>query len=133
MGSILNVTPPLLREDMLSALHDDAPEFADQVRKAIFTFAHVPSRIAPRDVPRILRDMDKVQLVIALAADDPASRATTEWLLQNVTQRMAETLREELSSRPRPSLRDSEQAQARLIGLIRTLESDGTIQLLAQD
>jgi len=67
VGAILNFSPAATRDDMLEGLHQVDAKFADQVRKAIFTFANIPERLNPRDVPKIIRDIDPAALVTALA------------------------------------------------------------------
>ena len=56
------------RDDMLSGLEETDAGFAEQVRRAIFTFENIPDRIEPRDIPKILREVDQAQIVNALAA-----------------------------------------------------------------
>ena len=58
VGAILNYTPAKVRDDVLDGIESEDEELAKSVRAAIFTFAHIAERIAPRDVPRILREVD---------------------------------------------------------------------------
>ncbi|NBO20931.1 MAG: flagellar motor switch protein FliG, partial [Rhodobacteraceae bacterium] len=53
VGAILNVSAAATREAVLQGLEAEDADFAEQVKRAIFTFAHIPTRIAPRDVPKI--------------------------------------------------------------------------------
>ena len=45
---------------------DDA-DFAGRVRKTIFTWANIPRRIDPRDIPRILREVEAATVTKAMA------------------------------------------------------------------
>lgn len=132
VGAILNVAPSATRDDVLAALDEQDGAFAAEVRKAIFTFAHIPARIAPRDLPKVLRLVDGGQLATALAAAlaDPALAPVADFILSNISQRMAQSLREEaeaITPPPRPS--DAEAAFARIIAAIRQLEAAGEIAL----
>ena len=48
VGAILNVSAALTREDVLKGLEETDAAFAEQVRRAIFTFVHLPARLAAR-------------------------------------------------------------------------------------
>jgi flagellar motor switch protein FliG len=60
VGAILNSSTSITREDVLEGLDEQDEGFANAVRKAIFTFANIPARIAPRDIPRILREVIRI-------------------------------------------------------------------------
>lgn len=132
VGAILNSSPAATRDALLAGLTETDPEFAEEVRKAIFTFAHIPARVATRDVPRVLRDVPQPALLRALMAarkqGGPDSDAA-DFLMSNVTQRMAEGLRTELAEHPPVKPRDGEAAMAEVVAVIRLLESTGAITL----
>lgn len=97
VGAILNSSTSLTRDDVLTGLDETDEGFAKAVRKAIFTFGNIPDRIAPRDIPRILRLVDQANLVIALAGAETAGFASSrDFLLENMSGRMADMLREEV-------------------------------------
>jgi flagellar motor switch protein FliG len=135
VGAILNVSPALTREDVLRGLDETDADFATQVRKAIFTFIHIPARIHARDVPKILRLVPQPQLVTALTAAEtsPKDAPTAEFLLTNMSQRMAQALREEMAARGKVKERDAEQAMLAVITAIRELEAAGELVLVTKD
>ncbi|WP_083444917.1 flagellar motor switch protein FliG [Pseudorhodobacter aquimaris] len=135
VGAILNFTPQLVREDVLAGLDQDDEEFAMQVRKAIFTFFHIPARISPRDVPKIARALDQDILITALtfAGTKKDLAPTSEFILNNMSQRMAQTLREEIGERGKVTEKDGEAAQGEVIAAIRRLESAGELALIQDD
>ena len=59
VGAILNYSQAATRDDVLTGLEETDLDFARLVRKAIFTFANIPDRLNPRDVPAITRDMPR--------------------------------------------------------------------------
>lgn len=133
-GAILNLSPAATRDDVLSALDESDADFAGTVRRAIFTFAHIPDRVAPRDVARIVRATDPSDLVIALAAaTGPEDAAAAEFLLANMSSRMADTLREEVGEKGPVKPRDGEAAMTAVVAAIRTLEQGGDITLQTAD
>jgi flagellar motor switch protein FliG len=132
VGAILNVSPALTREDVLLGLEAEDADFAAEVRRAIFTFVHIPSRVAGRDAPKITRVVDQATLVTAFTAaiGTPALEAASEFLLANISQRLAQGLREEIGARGRVKDKDAEEAMNAIIGAIRTLETSGEITLI---
>lgn len=132
VGAILNVSPAMTREDVLQGLEAEDAGFADQVRRAIFTFLHIPARLAPRDAPKITRLVEQSLLVTALAGAQgkPGLEEAAEFLLANISQRLSQGLREEMAERGRVKDRDAEEAMTAIITAIRTLEAAGEITLI---
>jgi len=133
VGAILNSSPAATRDSLLAGLQETDPGFAEEVRKAIFTFAHIPKRVAARDVPRLLREVPQPSLLKAIIGarklGGPESDAA-DFLLSNVTQRMAEGLRTEMAEHPPVAPRDAETAMAEVVTAIRQLETTGAITLV---
>ncbi|WP_333817308.1 flagellar motor switch protein FliG [Tabrizicola sp.] len=132
VGAILNVSPTLTRDEVLMGLEAEDAGFAAEVRKAIFTFVHIPARLNPRDAPKITRLVDQPQLVTALAGavGKPGLEEAAEFILANISQRLAQGLREEMGSRGRVKEKEAEEAMTAIIGAIRTLETTGEITLI---
>ena len=135
VGAILNVSPAFTREDVLKGLDEADASFAEQVRRAIFTFIHIPTRVAARDVPKLVRLVEPVALVTALAGaqNDPAHRAAAEFILANMSQRMSQSLREEMGARGAVKEKDAEFAMNAVILAVRQLEATGEIVLIRED
>lgn len=134
VGAILNVSTPATREEVLQGLAETDAEFAERVRKAIFTFAHLPRRLDPRDVPKLTRALPQPQLVTALASalamEGTAEAEAAEFLLANMSQRLAAALRAEVAEAGRIRERDGEAARAAVIAALRELEARGELAFL---
>lgn len=133
VGAILNVSPALTREEVLKGLEADDGALAEEVRKTIFTFAHIPARVAARDVPKVLRGLDQETLVKALGGAKGEGEAAAEFILSNMSQRMAAALREEIAGAGRIRERDAEAAQTAVVIAVRELEAAGEIVLVAPE
>ncbi len=134
VGAILNQSPASTRDDMLSGLDEQDADFASSVRRTIFTFAHIPLRLAPRDVPAVIRQVENADLVTALAfAETPDDTAAAEFLLGNMSTRLADNLREEIADRDKVKPKDGEAALTAVVAAIRSLETGGQIQLVDPD
>jgi flagellar motor switch protein FliG len=130
VGAILNSSTSFTRDDVLEGLEETDQDFAALVRRAIFTFEHVPDRINPTDIPRITREVDQPVLVRALAgalAGDLAPAA--DFILDNMGERMADALREEITEAGQVRTRDAEAAMTEVINAIRRLEAAEEITL----
>lgn len=132
VGAILNISSPATRDDVLTGLDEADARFADGVRRTIFTFANIPARIDPRDVPKIARAMDQTALVLAMAhatglgGDDAAA---VDFLLVNLSQRLADGLREEIAEAGKVKQKIGEDAITTVVGAIRNLADTGELAM----
>ena len=134
VGAILNSTTTNTRDDMLAGREETDEGFANAVRKAIFTFANIPTRIAPRDVPRILRDIDQGELVTALAgAPSMGMEASVEFILSNMSARLGDQLREEMSEAGTPKPAAVDAAMSSVVSTIRAMEAAGDLMLVSEE
>ena len=134
VGDLLNMSPPAVRDTLLAGLESQDQAFARGVRKSIFTFQDIALRLAARDVPAIMRDIDQADVQTLLALAHPADRATLDFLLDNMSKRLADTLREDASTLPAPT--DStarDDATGRITRAVRALVDAGTLVLRPLD
>lgn len=130
VGAILNSTPQGARDKMLDGLTTRDAPFAKEVRKSIFAFAHIPMRVDPKDVAIIVRKADARGLTVAFAAGLASSPLTVEFMLENMSKRLAEQMRDDAESLGTPKPEEGEAAMGDLISTIRDLEASGELELL---
>ena len=134
VGAILNSSTTITRDDVLTGLDETDQGFAAAVRKAIFTFANIPARIAPRDIPRVLREINQARLVIALAGSEDAGYGEArDFILENMSARMADQLREEMEEIGKVKPADAEEAMAEIVTGIREMEARGDLLLVVEE
>ena len=136
VGAILDSSKPTTREEVLEGLTSEDPEFADQVRKAIFTFADIPTRVRGLDIPNVTRSVDADMLTTAMTyalSLGNAEAETAEFVLSNMSQRMADNLREEIGDRGKIRKSDGEEAMKAIITRIREAVDAGEMQLVELD
>jgi flagellar motor switch protein FliG len=132
LGAILNSATTDTREDMLAGLGAKDPVFASDVRKAIFTFKDIAPRVKPTDIPTCIRSVDAAVLTTAMAAGlagDDDVVASAEYILANVSQRMATQMREDAAERGPIKKADAESAMAAVTTAVRDLVEGGLITL----
>lgn len=133
VGEILNYSPAATRDDVLVGLDETDQDFAALVRKAIFTFANIPQRLGPTDVPKITREVEQATLVMALASAGQTEgdmAAAGEFLLENMSKRMGDAIREEMEELGKVKPKDGEDAMTEVVNAIRKLEASGEITLI---
>lgn len=133
VGALLNYSQADKRDAVLAGLDDDDAEFAENVRKAIFTWAHIATRIDPRDIPRIIREVDGTTMTKALAGSRDANLPTAEFILAALSSRLADTMREEMEAAGKVSAKDAEDAMSEVVAAIRRMEADGQLIMLVPE
>ncbi|WP_377506506.1 FliG C-terminal domain-containing protein [Octadecabacter sp. R77987] len=136
VGAILNSVAAATRDSVLAGLVDEDAGFADDVRKAIFTFPDITTRLAAGDVPKVIRNVDNADLVTALAAATASGGQDAEsadFVLANMSQRMADSLREEMGERGKVKKSDGESAMNAVVAAIREAVDAGEITLVSTE
>ncbi|WP_439124303.1 flagellar motor switch protein FliG [Marivita sp.] len=130
VGAILNFSRAATREDLLTALDEEDKGFADEVRKSIFTFAHIPERMSAIDVPKLTRDLEQDTLAKVIAgAVAEVDRASVDFILSNISNRMSDTLREMSQDFGDIKPKEIEAAMNAVVRVIRDLADSGEITL----
>ena len=133
VGAILNAVGTTSRDAVLAGLDARDADFAPGVRRAIFTFQHIPKRVKAADIPRITGAVDGETLVQALAAGLQAAPVTVEFILENMSRRMAEQMRTEAEAMATPKEAAGDAAMQAVVAAIRQLEENGEIRIRHDD
>ena len=133
IGAILNFSNASTRDGVLEGLDERDKEFAEQVRKNIFTFANIATRVDPRDVSKITRAVEQEMLIKALAGAKGDAEASRDFILGNMSKRMAAGLRAEMDALGAIKDTEAEEAMNAVVRTIRDLETDGDLILLTGD
>lgn len=133
VADILNAATSGIRRGILDNLDATDPEFAAGVRAAVFSFENIPERVTPRDLPRVLRNIDSAILVTALAGLPEDQAHIKDFMLKTISKRMADQLREDISDRDTPTQIETEEATTAIVAVIRKMEEDGDLTLSLPD
>ncbi|MDD7970394.1 FliG C-terminal domain-containing protein [Roseinatronobacter alkalisoli] len=129
VGEILNSTSSDLRDRLLAGLESVDRGFATGVRKSIFTFQDIPARIDTRDVPTLMREIPPDDMMFIIAANAEEDQATIEFLLTNMSRRIADTLREDAAALPPPGAKQKNETMVRIMASLRMMVDAGTLPL----
>lgn len=133
IGAIMNSSSGEMRSDVLDFLDRTEPDLHSEVRKRMFTFDDIPDRVEKRDVTAIVRATPNEVLLPALAGAEENAPATRDYILANISSRVAEQIRDEVAELGPVKLRAAEEAQAQIVRIIRTLQAEGTVTLIDHD
>lgn len=120
---VLNGVDRQTEKTILDALEIRDPELAEEIKKRMFVFEDIVTLDA-RAIQRIIRDCENEDLLLAMKI---SSEEVKDILFRNMSQRMAETFREEMEIMGPVRLRDVEDAQTRIVAVTRRLEDSGDI------
>lgn len=98
-------------------------KLADEIRKKMFIFEDIMT-LDSMAIQAFLREVDSKDLVVALKG---SNQEVSEIIFQNMSQRMGETIRGDMEYLHNVRLRDVEEAQQRIVAVIRKLEEEGEI------
>lgn len=120
---IINRVDRATEKTIMESLEVQDPELAEEIRKLMFVFEDIVM-IDDRSVQRVLREVESQDLGLALKG---ASNEVTQKIFSNMSTRAADMLREEVQFMGPVRLRDVEDAQQRIVNIIRRLEDAGEI------
>jgi flagellar motor switch protein FliG len=125
LAEILNSAGRTTERNVLDSLAESDEELAAEVRRLLFTFEDMV-KLDDRSIQMVLRDADQKDLALALRGvnDDVKSR-----ILNNMSERGAQMLLEEMQFQPPQRKRVVEEAQSRIVAIVRKLEEAGALVL----
>lgn len=116
--NLLKQSSRMTEKTIIEALEDNEPELAEQIKKRMFVFENIAS-LDDRSIQRILREVDVRDLAMALKA---TPEAVKEKILRNMSTRAAAMMQEDMEATGPVRLRQVEEAQARIVDIIRRLD-----------
>ena len=126
---IVDFLPSSVRDGVLAYLDAADGPVAAAIRSNLLTFQLLPERLTENAVAAAVRTADRETLLRALKHAETNAAPALEFLLANISKRMSEQIREELSAMPAPPAADGEKAQRAVLGIIKGLERNGEIKL----
>ncbi len=129
IADIFNRLERSVEAKYMSMLEENLPEIAASIKNLMFTFEDL-AKVNPKSVPRLLRDIDKSRLVVALKGSSEELRNV---FFSNMSQRAANIIIDELNSLGPVRAREVDNARAEIVNLTKTLIENGEIEVLMDD
>ena len=123
LASILNSSNRATERNILEHLQGEDPELAEEVRRLLFVFEDV-LKLDDRAIQLVLREVDSKDLALAMRG---STGEVQEKILTNMSSRGAEMLREEMEFMAPQRRRVVEEAQTKIVAVVRKLEDAGEI------
>ena len=121
--NILNTVDRATEKHIMESLEIDEPELADEIRKKMFVFEDI-LLLDDRAIQRVLRDVDNNDLAIALKGSNEEVQGA---IFKNLSKRLASMIKEDMDFMGPVRMKDVEEAQQKIVGVIRRLEDAGEI------
>jgi flagellar motor switch protein FliG len=125
LAQVLNQVGRTNERQILTALSEQDSQLADEVRRYMFVFDDIVL-LDDRAMQRVIRELDAKDMALALR---PATEPLRLKFFQNMSQRAADMLREEMSLSGQVRMKAVEEAQQRIIDLIKKLEDSDEISI----
>ncbi|MBI5325536.1 MAG: flagellar motor switch protein FliG [Ignavibacteriae bacterium] len=125
VANILNRSTNASAKAMLETIETRDFDLATQIKRLMFLFEDIIT-IDDRGIQRILRDVDKRDLALALKVSDEKIK---EKIFKNMSERAAEVVKEELEFMGPVKLKEVESAQIRIVDVIKQLEDQEEISI----
>lgn len=121
--NILNQVDRATEKTIIETMEVQEPSLAEEVKKRLFVFEDVVL-IDDRGIQRMMKEIDPKDLSISLKG---VTDEVKEKFYKNMSKRAAEMLKEEMAYMGPVRIRDVDQAQQRIVAIVKTLESKGEI------
>lgn len=120
---ILNSVDRGTEKHLLEALEQSEAELVEEIRKRMFVFEDIV-KLDNHSVQRVLKEVDNRDLALALKG---VSGAVSKVIFANVSKRLQEMIREDMDLMGPVRIRDVEEAQQKIVSVIRQLDDSGEI------
>ena len=125
LAAILNATDSELEQEMLEALTQADEDLSDDVKEKMFVFDNL-IKLDDRGFQTLVRDIDQEKLLVALKGVD---QELTERFFNNMSERAADILREDMEASGPVKLVDVEAAQKEIVKTAMKLADEGALMI----
>lgn len=122
-ADVMNNMDRTAEKNIFDELNRKDEDLSEEIRKKMFVFEDITG-LDDMSIQRFLREVDSKDLVFALKGGNKEVR---EIIFRNMSNRAADTVKSDLEYTHNVRLKDVEEAQQRIVGIIRRLESEGEI------
>ena len=121
--NILNSVDRSTEKHIMESLEIEEPELADEIRKKMFVFEDI-LLLDDRSIQRVLREVENADLELALKS---ATEEVQNVIFRNLSKRLAAMIKEDMDFMGPVRMKDVEEAQQKIVGIIRRLEDSAEI------
>ena len=123
VADIMNHTDRATEKHIFDELNKQDPELSENIRKLMFEFEDLVL-LDDMSIQRLLREVDTQDLAVAIKG---SNEEVKNILLSNMSSRARDNLITDIEYLRNVRMRDVEEAQQRIVGIVRALEESGEI------
>jgi flagellar motor switch protein FliG len=123
VAEMLNVIDRATERSLLENLAQEDPDLVEEIRRLMFVFEDI-TKLSDRDIQTLLKNVESSQWAMALKG---ASEELKDKILNNMSKRASDLLKEEMDYLGPVRLSAVEQTQQQIVDVIRRLEDAGEI------
>jgi flagellar motor switch protein FliG len=123
VAEILNRIERATEKSIMADLAERDPELADEISRLMFTFEDI-IYVDDAGIQKTLREIESKDLALALKA---ANEEVANKIYRNMSERSREMLKEEIEFMGPVKLKNVEEAQQKIVGVVRRLEEAGEL------
>lgn len=120
---ILNTVDRGTERHIMETLEIEEPELADEIRRKMFVFEDILT-LDDKSIQRVLREVDNNELAVALKGSNEQVQTI---IFNNLSKRLAAMIKEDMEYMGPVRLKDVEEAQQKIVNIIRKLEDSSEI------
>lgn len=128
-ADILNLVGQRYEKHIMNGIAKENPELATEIKNLMFVFEDMV-HLDDRSIQKVLKEVDNRDLALSMKAISEELKAK---LLSNMSKRASDIVLEELKFMGPVRLREVEEAQQKIIEIIRRLEEEGQVVMASAD
>lgn len=129
IGEVLSLIPPEKRDRMVAFLKDKHESKLNGIQKSLFTIEGLPERLPRNSISVIMREMDVKEGVRLISTLKGEYAPVAEFLLANISSRLADQMKEDAEALTALSPEESEIVQREFLTHIMTMKRDGKVEM----
>ena len=123
VAEVLNFVDRSTEKNILETLEEREQNLAEEIKKLMFVFEDI-IYVEDRSMQKVLKEIDTNDISVALKA---ASDEVKSKIFNNISNRAAQMIKEELEYMGPVKLKVVEESQQKIVNIVRRLEEDGEI------
>ncbi len=126
IAEVMNSVDRSAEKYIFDELSRKDPKLTDEIRKRMFVFEDIIV-LDSYSIQRFIREVETKDMAVALKG---SNKDVSTVIFANMSQRMADTVRSEMEYLHNLRVRDVEEAQQKIVAIIRRLEEEGEIVIM---
>jgi len=123
VAEMLNLVDRTTEKGIMEGLESEDPDLVEQIRRLMFVFEDI-LLVDEKGIQSVLKEVDNEEMALALKT---ASEELKEKIFKNMSERAAQLIKEDMEYMGPVRVADVEQAQQRIVDIVRRLEDAGEI------